>query len=109
MGDSTARLVSYSPERIVVTAEITRPCLLVFSELYYPRGWKAFVDGEETSIYRTNYAFRSVYLEPGKHTVEMAYRAEGLWSGLVVTMLSALVIALLWAFRLRGGKRRETK
>ncbi len=109
VGDSRARLVSYAAEEIVVTAEITRPCLLVFSELYYPRGWKAFVDGEETSIYRTNYAFRSVYLEPGKHTVVMAYRAEGLWSGLVITMLSALVIALLLALPLRGGKRRETK
>lgn len=109
VGDSSARLVSYSAEEIVVTAEITRPCLLVFSELYYPRGWKAFVDGEETSIYRTNYAFRSVYLEPGKHTVVMAYSAEGLWSGLVATMLSALVIALLWALPSRAGKQREAK
>ncbi len=109
VGDSKAELVSYSAERIVVTAEITRPCLLVFSELYYPRGWKAFVNDEETSIYRTNYAFRSVYLEPGKHTVVMAYTPEGLRAGLVVTVLSALVIALLWALPVRDGKRRETK
>ncbi len=107
VGDSSIQLISHSPERIVVTAEIMQPCLLVFSEIYYPRGWKAFVDDEETYIYRTNYAFRSVYLEPGSHTVVMSYTAEGLRSGLVVSALSALIIALLWALPTRRGNRRE--
>jgi hypothetical protein len=107
VGNSSVQLISHSPERIVVTAEIMRPCLLVFSEIYYPRGWKAFVDDQETCIYRTNYAFRSVYLEPGNHTVVMSYTAEGLRSGLVVSVLSALIIALLWALPTRGGNRRE--
>ncbi len=107
VGNSTIELISHLPERIVVSAEIMQPCLLVFSEIYYPRGWKAFVDDEETHIYRTNYAFRSVYLEPGSHTVVMSYTAEGLRAGLLLSVLSAVIIALLWALPTRRRNRRE--
>jgi len=106
---SAVSIVSHEPERIEVQAEIARPCLLVFSEVYYPRGWKALVDGEETTIYRTNYAFRSVYLEAGQHTVVMTYESAALRSGLLVTVLAAALIAALWAVpsrRSAGGRRR---
>ncbi|MFH1502987.1 MAG: YfhO family protein [Candidatus Eisenbacteria bacterium] len=94
---SSVRLVSHTPSEIEVSASIRRPCLLVFSEVYYPPGWKAFVDGSETEIYRTNYAFRSVYLEPGEHTVLMKHESRGLRTGLSVTLAAAIAILLLWA------------
>jgi hypothetical protein len=103
---STATIVSYNPREIEVAASVRRPCLLVFSEVYYPPGWKAFVDGEETEIFRTNYAFRSVYLEPGDHTVRMEHVAPALSRGLVVTLAAALLIAALWALP-AAARRRE--
>ncbi len=101
---STVRLDEYSPAGLQVSASIRRPCLLVFSEVYYPPCWKAFVDGEETEIYRTNYAFRSVYLEPGEHTVLMKHVPGSLRTGLILTLAASILIALLWAFpfRVRG-------
>ncbi|MBD3348743.1 MAG: hypothetical protein GF400_06065 [Candidatus Eisenbacteria bacterium] len=107
---STVDLVSWSPHEIEVAASIRRPCLLVFSEVYYPPGWKAFVDGNETPIFRTDYAFRSVYLEPGEHTVVMRHSAGSLRTGLVLTLVSLVLIVALWAVPTRGGSRslRET-
>lgn len=105
---SRARIVSYRPERIEVEAEIARPCLLVFSEVYYPLGWKALVDGEETPIYRTNYAFRSVYLEPGRHSVVMRYESPSLRIGLLITICASILIAVLWALPFgSSGKARR--
>jgi len=82
---------------VEVRVSAAGPCLLVFSEIYYEPGWKAFVDGTETRIYRANYAFRSVYLEPGEHSVVMRYDAGGIRRGLVLTLCAAAVIAALWA------------
>jgi hypothetical protein len=94
--ESTAEIVSYEPGRIEISADVRRPCLLVVSEVYYPAGWKAFVDGTEATIYRTNYAFRSVYLGPGRHSVVMSYTSPGLRTGLLVSLAAALFIAALW-------------
>jgi len=92
---STATLVSHTPREIEVVTSIRRPCLLVFSEVYYPPGWKAFVDGTEVETYRTNYAFRSVYLESGEHTVVMRHRLPSLLAGLAISIAAAVAIAAL--------------
>ena len=93
----SVRIVSVRPEEIRVETRNEEPCLLVFSEVYYSPGWKAFVDGEETEIYRANYAFRSVYLDPGTHAVDMRYSSPALRWGAIVTLTAAALIALLWA------------
>ncbi|MFH1866118.1 MAG: YfhO family protein, partial [Candidatus Eisenbacteria bacterium] len=100
---SVAELVSYEPGEIRVRVSIRQPCLLVFSEVYYPPGWKASVDGAETTIYRTDYALRSVYLTPGEHTVVMSYVPSNLRLGLFISLLAlvALVGLLVWPVRAR--------
>jgi len=101
---STVELVSYEPGEMRVRANIRQPCLLVFSEVYYPPGWSASVDGDETTIYRTNYALRSVYLEPGEHTVVMSYVPKHLRTGLFVSLFAlALLVGLMaWPGRARN-------
>ncbi len=105
---STAELVSYEPQELRVRASIQRPCLLVFSEVYYPLGWKAYVDDVETTIYRTDYALRSVYLEPGEHTVVMRYEPSNLRLGLFLSLLGAAAIAGLAWWPQRRARGRDT-
>jgi hypothetical protein len=101
----TVDVVSWEAERLEVRASAPRPCLLVFSEIYYAPGWKAFVDGTETRIYRTDHAFRSVYLEPGTHTIVMSYAGDAIRLGLVISLCAAVVIAALWAVPARRRGR----
>jgi hypothetical protein len=93
---SVARIVSYEPERTVVEASVVRPCLLVFSEIFYPPGWKASIDGEDAEILRANYAFRAVWLPEGEHTVVMHHVAPDLRTGFVITLVAAAILLLLW-------------
>jgi uncharacterized membrane protein YfhO len=51
--------------------------LLFLSETYYPVGWKAFIDGKETTIYRLNYLFRGVVIPFGQHKLEMRFEPRG--------------------------------
>jgi hypothetical protein len=69
-------LLEYEPERLVYEAESERGGLLVLSEVWYPAGWKAKVDGQEVDIVRANYLLRAIPLAAGKHTVELTFEPE---------------------------------
>ncbi len=70
---ASAFVSEHSSRRIVITATTARAALLVVSEIYYPAGWKAAIDGKDTEIYRTNSVLRSVVVPAGSHTVTMTF------------------------------------
>jgi hypothetical protein len=70
---ATASVALFQSRKIVIRAATPQPALLVVSEVYYPAGWKAFVDGRETEIYRTNSVLRSVAVPAGTHEVTMTF------------------------------------
>ena len=65
--------------------------LLFVSDSYYP-GWKAFVDDQETRIYRADYNFRAVFVPAGKHKVVFKYRPESFKIGLYLSGGALLLI-----------------
>jgi hypothetical protein len=73
--DSTAviRLMEYQPNKLVYESVNGQPGLAVFSEIYYPKGWRASVDGEPVSLIRVNYVLRALSLPAGTHRVEMVF------------------------------------
>ena len=66
-------ITEYTSRHITASAYTSSAALLVLSEVYYPAGWKAFVDGQETEILKTNYMLRSIVVPPGSHTIEFRY------------------------------------
>jgi hypothetical protein len=101
--DNSVKITSYDIHEIQLEAQVEKPALLVLSEIYYPAGWKAFVDGKETKIYKTNYILRSIFLEPGDHQIKFVFESGafkiGLWLtfGILVVLLGILVYC--WRFR----------
>jgi len=71
---------------------------LTVSEIYYPAGWKAFIDGEETEIFATNYILRGIVVPKGEHIVEMKFESDTyLWSlrlSLVGLILATLIFLI---------------
>jgi len=74
-----ANVTYYSPNKIKVSVHLTDSGFLVLSEVWYP-GWKAFDNGKEIEIYKTDYVLRSVYLEKGNHSVEFIYNPSHFFS-----------------------------
>jgi hypothetical protein len=72
-GVGVIKMKSYAPNKIVYTADCKGNQFAVFSEIYYPDGWKAFVDGKEVEILKTNYLLRGLELSSGKHTIEFKF------------------------------------
>jgi hypothetical protein len=85
-----------TPNRVTIRAILDAPGYLVVADTWYP-GWQATVDGVPTEVLRANYAFRAVWLEAGKHEVEMVYRPTLVLIGGVVSLatLMSLVAGLL--------------
>jgi uncharacterized membrane protein YfhO len=62
--------------------------------MFYPAGWKVFIDGMEEPIYKTDYAFRSVFLQPGVHKIEFLFRPKMFKTGLSISLVSFLLLVL---------------
>ena len=101
--DSTyaPRITSYKSREIRVATDAPASTLLVLSEVYYPAGWKAFVDGTETEIYRTDYILRSVLIPEGHHEVLFTFDPPVYRTGWMLTngawvLVILCVAAGLW-------------
>jgi uncharacterized membrane protein YfhO len=77
---------------------------LLTSDAYYP-GWRATIDGQETKLYRADYAIRGVALTPGQHLVSFLYRPKAFYLGAVVSLCSLIMLVAL-AFWWRPRDRR---
>ncbi|MBS1538204.1 MAG: YfhO family protein [Bacteroidetes bacterium] len=105
MPEATANVVEHKNEYIKIEANATGNNLLFVSEVHYPVCWKAYIDGAETPIYKTNYAFRSVMIPKGKHTIEFKYISEKFELGKRMSLganiltIFAGVVALFFGWR----------
>jgi hypothetical protein len=102
---SPARIMEYSPNRVVVDTDLEAPGLLVLSEIWYP-GWQAHDNGNQTPILRSDAVLRSVYLDAGSHTIEFAYTPSSVQIGWIVTSATTLVLLVTLAFSLARSQLR---
>lgn len=89
----------YHASEVSITVEMERDGWLVLADTDYP-DWVATVDDEPTPIYRANLMFRAVQVSAGEHTVRFKYRPAWLASGALVSVVSLLILLLL--FRLKN-------
>ena len=94
---NSVNVTDFKVHSIKLKASAKKNALLVLSEVYYPAGWKAYDNGVETKIFKTNYLLRSIFLEPGEHEIEFRFEPAsfklGLWISLATLALLLLVLA----------------
>ena len=96
---SEIRLLSYQPDRLVYESENAQDGVAVFSEIYYPDGWHATIDGQPAAVGRANYILRTLYVPAGKHTIEMRFDPQSLHvtEGIAYAALALLLLGSLGA------------
>lgn len=114
--DSTAsiELLSYAPNQLEYKYSASQPQLAVFSEIYYPVGWKAYIDGQKAEHFRVDYILRGMVLPEGEHTVTFKYIPDSYYTSAKISQVaSSLLILLFVAFIvLYGGgfiKQRDSR
>ncbi|QKG80928.1 YfhO family protein [Tenuifilum thalassicum] len=89
-------LVEYRPNRLKYKTSSTATQLAVFSEIYYPKGWQAYIDGKPADHFRANYVLRAMIVPAGEHQIEFVFDPP-LWKkGTYVDLASSLLIILIF-------------
>lgn len=110
-GKWRAEITRYEPNIIEIDCETDVQTLMVLSEIYYPAGWHAYIDGQETEILKTNHALRSVVVPQGKHQLKFHLRpatyVASLWlmGGSSAIAYLLLILALLNYYRKPGQSK----
>ena len=95
-------LTEYRPNRQTYRTRSAREGVAVLSEIYYPKGWSAFVDGRPAPYFRADYVLRGIRVPAGEHTVEFRFAAPH-FDGLVAITRTASAILLLGTLGLLIG------
>ena len=103
-------MTSYAPNRLVYKYSAATDRLAVFSEIYYPDGWHATVDGQPLDLVRADWTLRAALLPAGEHEVVMTFLPESYRVGAAVSrvtsllLLALVLLCLALAFLRRGRK-----
>lgn len=112
-GDSTdvITLTSYAPNRLTYKTNTTTSRVAVFSEVYFPWGWEATIDGKPAEIARVNYVLRAMVIPSGSHKIAMTFDPQSVHTTVSVATVSVIVIYLLVVAAIAYGitRRKEEK
>jgi uncharacterized membrane protein YfhO len=89
--NARVEISDYRPERVTLTATTDQPGYLILTDSWYP-GWRAFVDGQPTPIYRADVLFRAIQINPWAHTIVFEYRSDSFRVGAIVSVASLMIL-----------------
>jgi hypothetical protein len=77
-----------------ITAEVSAAAthFLVISEVYYPAGWRAYINDVQTEIIQTNHFMRGIVVPPGNHVLEMRFHSPMFDRGVRISLIMNIVL-----------------
>jgi hypothetical protein len=95
---ATIQLVRYQANAISYKSETTQNQLAVFSEIYYKKGWNAYIDGVLATHIRVNYILRGLQIPAGNHLIEFKFEPTIIAKGNFVNIVSLAIFILIVSF-----------
>lgn len=90
----SVKLVEYEPNYLKYTAKASSEQLVVFSEVYYDKGWEAFIDDNQVPYFRVDYVLRALVMPAGEHTIEFKFKPKSYYVGNKISLASSLLLIL---------------
>ncbi|MDX5321149.1 MAG: YfhO family protein, partial [Bacteroidota bacterium] len=93
-GAGEIKLTSYTPNHLVYESNSTEEQLAVFSEIFYPHGWKMTIDGNEADYFRCNYVLRCAKIPAGMHKIEFRFEPDSYFTGEKISLAGSVLLVL---------------
>ena len=95
--DSTAtiELFSYKPNHLVYEAATKTAQLAIFSEVYYPKGWNAYINGKPAEYFRADYVLRAMVIPPGNNKIEFKFEPKVIQTGSTISLVSSILFLII--------------
>lgn len=91
---ATAKITDYRNEDIKIKVTATGTNFLLLSEIYYPE-WKAYIDGKETDIIKSNYFMRGIVVPTGNHNIELKFISHKFQVGKTASLTTNIIVMLV--------------
>ena len=75
-----------------------RDALAVFSEIWYDKGWNAYLDGEKIPYFRADYLLRAAQLPGGNHKLEFKFEPNSYYTGEIISLIASILLILGLAY-----------
>ena len=92
---STIKLNSYKPNALDYESNTAHKQLAVFSEIYFDKGWNAYVDGKKSDYFRVNYVLRGMVVPEGKHNIQFKFEPEYYYKAQKVATAGSVLASLI--------------
>jgi uncharacterized membrane protein YfhO len=92
------RLSAYEPNHLIYEVNTPESAFAVFSEIFYDKGWNAYINGEWNEHYRVNYVLRGMNLPKGVYQVEFKFEPKSVSMGSSIALVCSVLIYLFLAF-----------
>ena len=93
--DGTIITESYKPYQMIYKTSNLEVSFLVFSEIFYPKGWEVYVNNQPSNFVRVNYILRGLEIPAGENTIEIKFKPNSYVYGNLITKYSSLILILL--------------
>lgn len=95
--DTTRQIIltKYEPDNLEFEVTSASGGFVVFSDIYYPKGWTCTIDQTETKIYQTNYILRGIYVPAGTHKIKFDFRPAAVYTAKKIELIGSILVAIL--------------
>ena len=96
--NSKISLLEYQPNYLKYSINAEEDGVVIFSEIFYDKGWNAYVDDALHSYFRANYVLRGMSISKGEHTIEFRFEPKTYTTGENISLASSIILLLFLAF-----------
>ncbi|MBC9908936.1 YfhO family protein [Chitinophaga varians] len=113
--DSNAaiKLTKYGLNSLEYASNNTQEGLGVFSEIYYPAGWNAYIDGKKTDIVRVDYALRGLKIPAGQHKIDLKFEPTTFYKAQKISSITSIILVLVvigsFIWEIISARKKEEK
>jgi uncharacterized membrane protein YfhO len=92
--NATIKLTHYNPDHMIYESGSTSTQIAVFSEIYYNKGWKMLIDGQEKPYFRADYLLRAAEIPVGNHKIEFIFHPASYYTGEGISLAASILLVL---------------